>query len=320
MLLSIIIPAYNVEKYIKKILQLLTSQMSNDCEIIVVNDGSTDNTLCYAKEVANTNNRIFIINQKNLGVSVARNKGIEFAQGKYLYFLDADDTLEKDSLSFFLETIGNNSNHSIYAFGYKSKNDNKEKKYASTKYNKQILKNPLLKQIFLSKKLCFHICSTIYEKKFVIENNLFFTPGVKIGEDIEFILKALDKAQSLFYSSRQCFIYQIRNDSAMKGYKAYSKTQYHSFEIRRDLCLNDFYQSQQLKYYSNFWIENQLLSNIAYYLKSSVVDNEITQNLIKDCELLKKTISTGNIRNYIAIVIAKILPMKFILRKFKSYK
>ena len=94
--ISVIIPAYNCEKYIKNCLESLKHQTYRNLEIIVVNDGSTDNTLNICREMQYNDYRIKIINQENKGVSAARNKGIECATGKYITFVDADDVIEPD--------------------------------------------------------------------------------------------------------------------------------------------------------------------------------------------------------------------------------
>ena len=317
MLLSIIIPAYNVERFIARTLGTFISQNLKDCEIIVVNDGSKDRTLEIAEQIAKKESCIKVINQENKGVSVARNVGLKNASGKYIYFMDSDDTIADGTLDFWRNLLNQNKNCNVYAFGYKALTGNKEKKYVFSSFDKQTLKNPLLKQIFLAKKICFHICSCIYESKFLQENNLKFTPGVKIGEDVEFILKVLEKTNALYYDARECFIYLIRNDSAMQGYKAYSKVQYHSVEICQDICFSENYQSEEIKKYTNFWLQNLLLSNIVNYLRSNVKDKEITQNLISDLKLLKLPAINGALKNSLAIKLAKLLPLKMMLKILK---
>ncbi len=94
--ISVIIPAYNCEKYIKSCLESLKHQTYRNLEIIVVNDGSTDNTLKICEEMQYDDYRIKIINQENKGVSAARNRGLEEVTGKYISFVDADDVLEPD--------------------------------------------------------------------------------------------------------------------------------------------------------------------------------------------------------------------------------
>ena len=317
MLLSIIIPAYNVERFIARTLGTFISQNLKDCEIIVVNDGSKDRTLEIAEQIAKKESCIKVINQENKGVSVARNLGLKNASGKYIYFMDSDDTIADGTLDFWRNLLNQNKNCNVYAFGYKALTGNKEKKYVFSSFDKQTLKNPLLKQIFLAKKICFHICSCIYESKFLQENNLKFTPGVKIGEDVEFILKVLEKTNALYYDARECFIYLIRNDSAMQGYKTFSVTQFHSYEIRRDICFSKNYQTEELKKYSNFWLKNQYVSHLISYLKSDFNDSEITEKFIQDLKYLRLPSINGALKNTLAIKLARVLPLKLILKILK---
>ncbi len=99
---SIIIPVYNVEKYIKKCLDSVFSQTDKDFEVIVVNDGTKDNSMDIVKKYD-----VKIINQKNQGLSAARNLGFEVAKGDYLWFVDSDDWLRDNSLAEVIEYIIN---------------------------------------------------------------------------------------------------------------------------------------------------------------------------------------------------------------------
>ena len=93
-LISVIIPAYNAEKYMDRCLNSIVKQSYNNLQIIVVNDGSTDNTKKILEKFAEADNRIVVINQKNGGVSQARNNGIYIAKGKYMCFVDSDDYID----------------------------------------------------------------------------------------------------------------------------------------------------------------------------------------------------------------------------------
>ena len=324
MLLSIVIPAYNAEKFIEILLKNLTEQINfdtkikNDCEILVINDGSKDNTKEIVEKFETNFSYIRLINQENKGESGARNTGIENANGDYIYFLDCDDSLTKGSICHFIKTIEQNPDMDLYCFSYISTvNGNIRKKYVNKKINNKIWNRIDFLKNYLSKKLPIHVCSCIINKKLIEKCLLRFSVGLRIGEDIEWLLNVGSVIKSAYYSNRICYIYQIRNDSIMQGYKTYSQTQYHSFEIRRNIILSENYQTNELRKYSNFWIENQLLSNIVYYLKSDVKDKEITTALCKDCLLLKLPISKGNWKNSFMIHISKFLPLKFILRLLK---
>ena len=93
---SIIVPVYNVEKYLKRCLDSLVNQTLKDIEIICINDGSTDGSLTILNEYVRNDDRIVVINQENSGVSVARNNGIDVAKGEYVGFVDSDDWVSED--------------------------------------------------------------------------------------------------------------------------------------------------------------------------------------------------------------------------------
>lgn len=95
---SIIVPVYNVEKFLRESLDSIVAQTLKDFEVICVNDGSTDNSLEILKEYANNDSRIKVISQENQGQGVARNNAIDIAQGKYLLFVDPDDFIESNTL------------------------------------------------------------------------------------------------------------------------------------------------------------------------------------------------------------------------------
>ena len=95
---SVIIPVYNAEKYLKECLDSVISQSLKEIEIICIDDGSTDNSLEILKEYAQNDNRIIVLQQKNSGAGVARNRGLKIAKGEYLSFLDSDDFFDKQML------------------------------------------------------------------------------------------------------------------------------------------------------------------------------------------------------------------------------
>ena len=99
-LVSIIVPVFNVEKYLSRCINSLVAQDYKQLEIILVNDGSTDSSMTICKEYEKKDNRIKIINQQNQGLSMARNAGLKLAHGKYICFVDSDDWVEKDYVSY----------------------------------------------------------------------------------------------------------------------------------------------------------------------------------------------------------------------------
>ena len=111
-MVSVIVPVYNSEKYIEECVQSVEKQTYdiNKIQIVLINDGSKDNSLNVCKELAKQNTNITIIDQKNSGVSVARNEGMKKAEGKYILFLDSDDMLEKHSIERLVKFFEKNYN------------------------------------------------------------------------------------------------------------------------------------------------------------------------------------------------------------------
>ncbi len=105
---SIIIPVYNVEKYLKECLNSVVNQTLKEIEIICVDDGSTDNSLSILEEYAKKDNRINLLKQENSGAGAARNKGLDSARGEYIYFLDSDDFLELNAIEILYNQIAKN--------------------------------------------------------------------------------------------------------------------------------------------------------------------------------------------------------------------
>lgn len=122
---SIIVPVYNVEKYIEKCILSLKKQSFRDCEFIIVNDGSTDKSYSIAKKLINGDKRFVLITQDNKGLSGARNAGLKYASGEYLMFLDSDDSFRNDIVEKCYKRITeNNSDIVIFSFNKVDENNN----------------------------------------------------------------------------------------------------------------------------------------------------------------------------------------------------
>lgn len=115
---SVIIPVYNVEAFLDETIQSVLEQSLDSVEVILVNDGSTDNSAQIGEKYAAANPNVKFISQENKGVSVARNKGLEKAEGEYIFFMDSDDTLDKEYLKMSYETAKNNDSDIVVVGNY----------------------------------------------------------------------------------------------------------------------------------------------------------------------------------------------------------
>ena len=210
---SVIIPAYSVESYIITTLQSVVRQTFDDYEIIVVNDGSRDNTLQRVEEFAKKAERkIKVISQENGGLGAARNTGIKAAKGEYLFFVDGDDTIQENSLEEIDKVIEQN-NSDIVVFDYDwvdlhgnvlavTKGSNIDKQNFSLHEDKRVL---LLPNSAVNK---------VFRRNLFIENNIEF-PGRKLYEDVQTIPKLYYWAKNISYLPESLYNYLQRPNSIM---------------------------------------------------------------------------------------------------------
>lgn len=186
-LVSLIIPVYNAEKTIEKCVNSILNQTYKDFELILVNDGSTDNTLDLCRHFAEMDDRITLINKKNQGVSAARNDGIDKAKGKYLFFVDSDDTVDKDYIKTLVEAKENNPQF-----------DNVWCKIKSTRANFEFTQNETYcKTDFMTLYNKTEACSgspvnKIYELECIKKFRLKMPSDISLGEDLIFNLEYLN--------------------------------------------------------------------------------------------------------------------------------
>lgn len=213
---SFIIPAYNSEKYIEKCIISIISQNIENYEIIVINDGSSDNTLSIVEKIKKEHSEIHIINQKNYGVSYSRNVGLKKAIGDYILFVDSDDFIEKDSLSDIEKIIQKYHNPDIIKFSYYLIN-----KYNKKLYNYSVTRNAIIEKKDYIEKIYPHIidtfdlsgvCSTLFSKKII--KNLYFNSKIKYGEDMLFMNQALKNSDTIVFSDITMYNYYENINSA----------------------------------------------------------------------------------------------------------
>ncbi|WP_373076767.1 glycosyltransferase family 2 protein [Fusobacterium mortiferum] len=230
-LLSIIIPCYNVEKFIKNTLNSILEENLEDYEIILINDGSVDNTLSIIQEYSRIYKFIKIITQKNQGVSEARNIGIKYSEGKYIYFLDGDDYLVKGELKKNLEILKETYEIIIFKnyIRYKNKLFSIKNNLKTGKYSR----NEILENIFSKKILKCVIGNFIVKKELILKNNIEFERKYSYSEDYNFIIRCILRSKYLYFLNQEVFVYRRHEKSAM--FKKINLTRLDSIKAIYDL-------------------------------------------------------------------------------------
>lgn len=219
-LLSIIVPLYNSARYLPKCLESLLTQdiPSEDYEIILVNDGSPDNSLKIAEGYASKNGNIRIYSQENSGTSGARNAGIRNATGKYLYFVDPDDYILENSLACILDKV-EEENLDILRFGYMEVNEDYHptssvKRPPIIDYSPEIMDGCT----FMGKRLgvACYVWTYLFRTSLIRDNNLFFIEGVYF-DDTPWLPQVLRKASRVNSVNFQRHFYLIRGNSLVQS-------------------------------------------------------------------------------------------------------
>ena len=217
---SVIIPVYNTEKYVRQAVESIRRQTLKDIEIIIVNDGSTDGSMTILEELAAQDERIKLFSQENQGQSAARNFATEKAKGKYIYFMDSDDFLEKDALQLCFEKAESN-NLDFVLFDAEILNPQDTTAIDITYQRTQIMDeesiytgNELL-NLFIRKYIFTPSpCLSFINTAFLRQQNLSFYPGI-IHEDQLFTCKLYLNANKVMCIAKPFFKRRFRSDSTM---------------------------------------------------------------------------------------------------------
>lgn len=232
MKLSIIIPAYNAEAYLPHCLDSILAQERQDCEVIVVDDGSTDGTAALLERYPD----VKVVHQENRGMGTARNRGLDEARGEYILFVDSDDLLTDDALETLVAEL---SGEDIIAFNAKKLHDaTGEQTYHPTirepettdgwsYYNRHRLEATDIHFVCIWQRA--------YRRQFLVDNNLRFADGLRRAEDDLFTTQAMLHAKSVKTITDCLYTYRVRQGSITRtadpSLEADSRRAHHMLEM-----------------------------------------------------------------------------------------
>lgn len=275
-IVSIIVPIYNVEKYLSDCIESLVNQTYKNIEIILVNDGSTDSSLSICEKYQVNDSRIKLINLINSGVSKARNEGIKISTGEFVRFVDSDDIIPLNSIEESIAYTINDENIDLIIFPYKMLYTYKEKIFKSN--YQYITKETLIKQNFFEKIINFDQkglinspCNKLYNLNVIKNKNLYFDEQMKYGEDAKF---NFDYFKCLSDTSKVALVPTIGYYYFIRKNKLTLSCNYNNFNYN---LINNIYTfkinflKENFVYTENSFILLQMFSKdiISYYYKIS---------------------------------------------------
>ena len=243
--LSIIIPMYNAEQYIERTIRSIIRNDSPELELIIVDDGSTDNGAEIAKSILNASNHRMthsVISSENQGVSIARNRGISASTGEYILFCDSDDELLPGLAERILSIRG--SAYDFVFWPFINEKDGRTNTTKSLQSAGALSRNDAL-DMYLFREYKLRLGSFAVKRNVVESHNIKFTDSCQIGEDIEFILKCLLHSEKVYTLESPYYIYHRH-----EGSLAYS------YNIRRFEASNAI--SRIYEYYCNSVLRSKL--------------------------------------------------------------
>ncbi len=270
-LFSIIVPVYNAEKWLEDTVGSVISQSNSDWELLLVEDGSTDNSKDVAAQFAANDPRIKAIFKDNSGVSAARNRGLQEARGEYIIFLDADDMLAENALCTYSDIIAQHPELEVIKASHYVKNFDK---FFETRLTQKRIgcEDKMFDGAQLLENVAWYHCviyAYCFKSSFLKANSLQFIEGASYLEDGAFIVSALRNAKHCYYSPKCTYVYRYQESgTSLSNNISHKKTE--GFckvlaSFKADMAASN---SDTFTYYIN-----KMLSMHGYYLVRLIMQN-----------------------------------------------
>ncbi len=256
---SIIVPIYNVEKYLNKCIDSVLAQSFSDFELILVDDGSPDNCPAMCDEYAKKDGRIKVVHKENGGLSSARNVGLDVVSGEFVWFVDSDDCISHDALEKIEKYTDDVDivNFGLVCYKEGQEVDFNEKRDRFRKYHGTADKKTIceLATHACSTKLLPYVWRNIYRLEFLNQNGLRFTDGLSYAEDSAFNMEAFMKAEKMYFADEYIYGYCMRESGISKNRsKTFDKTLLGHFELYdeiRDSSYEKYCEYPDEQYYKD---------------------------------------------------------------------
>lgn len=261
-MISVIVPVYNVEDYLGECLESILNQSYKNLEIIIVNDGSTDNSKEVILEYKRNYPNISVIDQQNKGLSEARNTGLRNAKGEYISFIDSDDKIAWDTYEKCIDRF-NKYNVDVVQFGMLLFDERKKEEDIVVGCEESVLGHEHFKYIvnnYINSWAYFSACCHVYKRNSLIEDELYFVPKL-ISEDMDFWIRIIMKNPKISVINKAFYMYRQRSGSISKTKKSI-----------RDVESNNYIINTYLSYMNEYTYLEEEFRKIIYRLLEIKVD------------------------------------------------
>lgn len=318
--ISVIVPVYNVEKYLKRCVDSILNQDMKEIEVILINDGSTDSSPSICDEYAKRDIRIKVIHKKNSRVAAARNDGIKLATGKYISFIDSDDWIESNMYKCMHKKAEEfNVDFIMCDFSKKGveKSYNVSQQIDSGFYDKDKIKKELFQCLIMFENIEFPPTisnwTCLFKREFLIKNNIFYDEDIHYCEDSIFGSKAMYNANRFYYMKNKYFYNYFYNPSSTTS--IYNKNKWSSY-IKINERVEEYFNT------NNFDFSRQIKINMLYFTLNMLTENGKSDLLfIEKYNNCKEIISNNRVREifkeFKMPAVSKGLKVVIILIKYK---
>lgn len=317
--ISIILPVYNAEKYLKKCLDSISAQTFGNFKCICVNDCSSDNSLEILKEYADTDKRFKIITQKNTGASAARNTGLKIVSSPYLAFTDADDWVTEDYLEkLYTSAVRSKADITIARHSIYNNSDNVFKKETDAKKTNILLSKLLLKKdkaikdIFKIADISRPVWGKLYKTDMIKRNNIYFFENIKIEEDFSFNVISLLYSQKITFVNNVIYIYRKQISSLTSNNEQLRIESLKSYiMLTKELAKRNLNDASANHLYINGFLRltGKLSKNVSYYKQKELL-NTITEHFVYLLNISRKISVIQKLKILAALFTVKILKEK----------
>lgn len=312
-LVSIIVPVHNSENFIGRCLDSIINQTYNKIEIIIINDGSKDNSLQLINEYIKKDKRIKVYSQKNQGPSVARNTGLNKSKGKYIMFVDADDYIDKKMVECMIAEIDNEKSTLVLCDNSEIWLDKIDKRKVFDGESRKLTKNTIIKAIASGKAGL--VCGKLFSKSIIDKYQVIFDKDINMCEDQIFFLEICRYCELFRYVQKSLYFYDRRNENSITiKYKENAMDNQINVISKIEEMLN---KSDLSNSDIDIIINNRFLNDISDCINNEILDTNI-YNLKYKVSNIKNIIENSRLKERITQITPSNKKDKIIVKSFKN--